>query len=215
MSSMETQRRESGGSRQGRAWAHLLAIVLGVIPLYSGTIIFQLRGGLEISLKGFVTYLAVISPLSIVIVLLLLRYLCGESPRALNLKPGRVSSDLLAALILCPVIIAANIIGTFLASGLAPESADTLDDFVIHVSAEQLPAALRIVHGLRSLGRRVGFDYRSRGIGRQFKVANQAGAKRVIVVGPEEVEQGEFVVRSMETGEETRVRLDLLLSDTE
>lgn len=95
---------------------------------------------------------------------------------------------------------------------LAPDTADVLDDFVIHVSEAELPTALSIVHGLRSRGRRVGFDYRSRTVGRQFKVANQAGARRVIVVGPEEVERAEFVVRSMETGEESRVGLDRLLA---
>ena len=95
---------------------------------------------------------------------------------------------------------------------LVPESGDVLDDFVIHVSEEQLPAALRIVHALRLRGRRVGFDYRSRAVARQFKVANQAGAARVIVVGPEEVERSECVVRSMDTGEEVRLGLVELLS---
>ena len=97
---------------------------------------------------------------------------------------------------------------------LVAESGDVLDDFVIHVSEEQLPAALRIVHALRLHGRRVGFDYRSRAVARQFKVANQARAARVIVVGPEEVEKSEYVVRSMDTGEEVRLGLADLLADS-
>jgi histidyl-tRNA synthetase len=95
--------------------------------------------------------------------------------------------------------------------GLVPDSANCIDDFVIHVSEEQLPTALKVVHALRGRGRRVEFDYRSRGVGRQFKVANQAGASRVIVIGPDEVENGRCVVRSMDTGEETIVGLDELL----
>jgi len=95
---------------------------------------------------------------------------------------------------------------------LVPDDERVLDDFVIHVSEEELPAALRIVHSLRARGRRVGFDYRSRSVGRQFKVANQAGAERVIVVGPDEVERDECVVRSMGTGEEVRVGLADLLA---
>lgn len=98
---------------------------------------------------------------------------------------------------------------------LIPEAGDALDDFVVHVSEEQLPAALRIVHSLRSRGRRVGFDYRSRGVSRQFKVANQSGAARVIVIGPEEVESGKCVVRSMDTGEEARLSLADLLAGPE
>ena len=95
---------------------------------------------------------------------------------------------------------------------LVPEAEDALDDFVIHVSEEQLPAALGIVHSLRSRGRRVGFDYRSRGVSRQFKAANQSGALRVIVVGPEEVESGKCVVRSMDTGEEVKMAVAELLA---
>jgi len=95
---------------------------------------------------------------------------------------------------------------------LVPGSENVVDDFVIHVSEEQLPAALRIVHALRIRGRRVGFDYRSRAVVRQFKVANQVGAARVIVVGPEEVARSECVVRSMDTGEEMRLSLDELLA---
>ncbi|MCK5482902.1 MAG: histidine--tRNA ligase [Gemmatimonadetes bacterium] len=98
---------------------------------------------------------------------------------------------------------------------LVPEGGHELDDFVIHVSDEQLPAALRIVHSLRARGRRVGFDYRSRSVGRQFKVANQAGAARVIVVGPEEVERDECMVRSMDTGEEVKMGLAELLAGSD
>lgn len=90
---------------------------------------------------------------------------------------------------------------------LVPDDDSVLDDFVIHVSEAELPAALRIVHSLRARGRRVGFDYRSRSVGRQFKVANQAGAERVIVVGPEEIDRDECVVRSMSTGDEVRMGL--------
>ncbi len=98
---------------------------------------------------------------------------------------------------------------------LVPEGGHELDDFVIHVSDEQLPAALHIVHSLRARGRRVGFDYRSRSVGRQFKVANQAGAARVIVVGPEEVERDECMVRSMDTGEEVKMGLAELLAGSD
>lgn len=99
--------------------------------------------------------------------------------------------------------------------GLVPESEDVVDDFVIHVSEEQLPKALEVIHALRSRGRRVAFDYRSRAVGRQFKVANQSGASRVIVVGPEEVESGRFVVRRMDTGDEEKLDLEQLLGGDE
>ena len=85
---------------QSRAWVQLLAVVVGVLPLYSSLIIYQLRRDQPFSIQTFIFYLAVIAPLAIVIALLLLRFLCGENPRDLNRRPGKLSSDMLAALIL-------------------------------------------------------------------------------------------------------------------
>ncbi len=107
---------------QRKARIQLLAAAVGVLPLYSGLIIYQLRKGQPPSTQGFILYLAVISPLAIVIALLLLRYLCGENHRDLNLRPGRLSSDLLAALILSPVILVANVVSQFFLSELLPGS---------------------------------------------------------------------------------------------
>lgn len=95
--------------------------------------------------------------------------------------------------------------------GLAPDSGAELDDFVIHVSDAELPAALRIVQALRARGRSVGYDYRGRSVGRQFKAAHQAGARRTIVVGPEELARNEVTVRAMDSGEEITVDLDEIL----
>ena len=71
--------------------------------------------------------------------------------------------------------------------------------------------ALRLAHDLRDAGRRVTYDLAGRSVGRQFKAANQAGAERVIVIGPDEAQAGEVVVRSMESGEEARLPLEALL----
>ena len=96
--------------------------------------------------------------------------------------------------------------------GLVPEPDVGLDDFVVCVTPDEMPQVLRIVHALRRAGRRVGYDYRGRSVGKQFKIAHQTGAERAIVVGPKEVESGELVLRAMETGEETRVRLSDLVA---
>ena len=110
-------------SWQGRARVELLAAVLGVLPLYWSLIAIELRNDQGISLQGFIFYLAVISPLSIVIVLLLLRFFCGESPRHLNLKAGTVSRDLLATVVLSVVIVCANVVSIGLLSTLLADSA--------------------------------------------------------------------------------------------
>jgi membrane protease YdiL (CAAX protease family) len=108
---------------QEKAWVQLLAIMLGVLPLYSSLIIAQLWSDQPISLQGFILYLAVISPLAIVIALLALRLLCGERPRDLNRKPGKVSSDLLSTLILSIAIVVANVLSTSWLAGLLPKAA--------------------------------------------------------------------------------------------
>jgi len=113
---------ELSGPRHTKAWIQILAAALGVLPIYSGLIILQLQSDGQISMQGFILYLAVIAPLGIVIVLLLLQFLCGETFRDLNLKSGKLSSDLIAALILSLMIIVANVISTQFLSGLFPES---------------------------------------------------------------------------------------------
>ncbi|MCL7985198.1 MAG: histidine--tRNA ligase [marine benthic group bacterium] len=99
------------------------------------------------------------------------------------------------------------------ARGLVPEQPAAIQDFVICVTDEQRPAALGVVHALRDRGRRVAYDFAGRSVGRQFKAANQVGAERTIVLGPDELSRGEAVVREMSTGEEKSVPLGSILSD--
>jgi membrane protease YdiL (CAAX protease family) len=122
MPSTQNESTETFTSWQGKAWTQLLAVVLGVFPLYSSLLILELRSERTISIQGFILYLAVISPLGIVIALLLLWFLCGESPQDLNLRPSKLSSDLLAGLVLSLVVIVANVISTQFLSELLPES---------------------------------------------------------------------------------------------
>jgi membrane protease YdiL (CAAX protease family) len=108
--------------RHGGARRQLLAVLIGVLPLYSSLILLQLRPDEPISLRGFTLYLAVIAPLSLLITFLLLRYPCGENPRALNLRTGGAASDLRHAIVLSIVIIVANVVSTQLLSGLLPDA---------------------------------------------------------------------------------------------
>lgn len=94
---------------------------------------------------------------------------------------------------------------------LVPSSALEVDDFVVCVSEEVRPTALAVGAALRRQGRRVVYDLRARGVGRQFKTANQAGAARAVVVGPEEIARGVAVTKNMSTGEDGELSLDELL----
>lgn len=148
MSSMQGGQSGSHKPWQGRTWAQLLAIVLGVLPLYSSLIMIQFRGDQAISMQDFIFYLAVISPLAIVTALLLLWFLCGENPRNLNLRSGRLSLDLFATLILCLVIIVANVISTYSLSRLLPESASNSSVRILFVELVSNPKLLVLFVGL-------------------------------------------------------------------
>ncbi len=94
--------------------------------------------------------------------------------------------------------------------GLVPPAARPVDDYLVCVSDAERPLALGLARALRDQGRRVLYDLRSRGVGRQFKASHQAGAKRTIVLGPEEAARGVAVLRDMASGEEREVAIETL-----
>jgi histidyl-tRNA synthetase len=91
--------------------------------------------------------------------------------------------------------------------GLLPETRQTLDYYVIAVMPEQRPDALALVHRLRDVGASVDYAFRHVGVGKQFKNASALGARRTVVLGPDEVAAGLAVVKDMESGQESRVPL--------
>jgi histidyl-tRNA synthetase len=94
--------------------------------------------------------------------------------------------------------------------GLLPEGAQEVDYYLIAVGDEERPVVRRIASRLREAGHSVLYALRGAGVRAQFKDAGARGARRAIVVGPEEVAAGVVVVREMATGEERRVALDEL-----
>ena len=96
---------------------------------------------------------------------------------------------------------------------LVPSGPAAVDDYLVCVTPAQRPLALRIARALRGAGRRVVYDLSERSVGRQFKAANQAGAARAVVLGPEEEAAGQALVRTMASGEERRVPLEEIAAD--
>jgi histidyl-tRNA synthetase len=99
------------------------------------------------------------------------------------------------------------------ARGLVPSPEPAAQDFLVCVTSEQRALALRVAHALRERGRRVVYDLTDRSVGRQFRAADQAGAVRTIVLGPDEEAEGVALVREMESGTERRVPLSELIGD--
>lgn len=96
---------------------------------------------------------------------------------------------------------------------LVPRDLACIDDFVVYVTPEQRQAAIDLVRRLRERGRSVGLDYRGRSVGRQIRAADQAGASRAIVIGPDEQREGTASVRDMSTGDERTIRVEELLAE--
>jgi histidyl-tRNA synthetase len=104
------------------------------------------------------------------------------------------------------------VIGELLAErNLIPPYAQDLGYYVVAVSEAERPLARRVAAALRRRGQSASYGLKPAGVGRQFKDADAAGARRAVVLGPEEVAAGEAVVREMRSGEEARVSLASLL----
>jgi histidyl-tRNA synthetase len=95
--------------------------------------------------------------------------------------------------------------------GLLPPTAHRVDFYVIAVTPRERPAALNLVHEMRDAGKSVDYAFRQQGVGKQFKAASAVGARRVVVLGPEELAAGMANVKDMESGQETRVPMEELI----
>ncbi|HET6762818.1 MAG TPA: histidine--tRNA ligase [Longimicrobiaceae bacterium] len=95
--------------------------------------------------------------------------------------------------------------------GLLPSTKHSVDYYLIAVAPEQKPAVLGLAHRLRGAGHSVEYAFRPSGVGKQFKAASALGARRVVVLGADEVAAGQANVKEMETGEERRVAIEDLL----
>jgi histidyl-tRNA synthetase len=95
----------------------------------------------------------------------------------------------------------------------APLAPPAVQVFVATVGDEDRAAALALVHALRERGVGVEFALKRLAVGKQLELAAARGATHAVVIGPDEREAGQAVVRSLATKTETRVALDALAGD--
>lgn len=114
----------------------MLAAGAGVIVLYLGMIIYLIFRDRPLPNSGYIFYLAVISPMTIMIILLLQRFVGNKQYRELNLKEGSLPSDLLASLVLGMVLFAANITLQPLLSELLPDTDTGVRDLFLEMSGD-------------------------------------------------------------------------------
>ncbi len=95
--------------------------------------------------------------------------------------------------------------------GLVPASAPRVDAYVIPIGDEMCGPARRVLRRLRDRGVRADAPYASASggkLGRALRTADQAGARRAILVGPEEWATQSVRVKELASREERIVRLD-------
>lgn len=82
--------------------------------------------------------------------------------------------------------------------------------FIIPLGEKAQSVCFTLLHDLRSVGVSAQMDFTGKKVGKILQYANDLGAKRVIVVGDEEIASGEVEIKTMATGEKHKTRLDHL-----
>lgn len=98
---------------------------------------------------------------------------------------------------------------------LAPSGAGGIDVFLVAVSAQDVPFVLDLAHQLRDRDVKVEFALKEQAIARQLKLAAARPARRAVLIGPDEREAGNAMVRDLSSGTEERVDFTRMTSDYE
>lgn len=92
--------------------------------------------------------------------------------------------------------------------GRWPEGEPALDTYVVTVSTEFLPDAIRLVRELRLAGVSADTDLLGRSMSRQLKEAARQRARRALILGPLEASRGAVVERDLATGDQREIPRD-------
>ncbi|MEX2155791.1 MAG: histidine--tRNA ligase [Gemmatimonadales bacterium] len=96
--------------------------------------------------------------------------------------------------------------------GAVPKASTELGAFLVAVGGDDLPTVLRLAHGMRERGIAVEYGLRHAAVRKQLELAAARGARRAVIVGPEERAAGLAMVRDLTTGTEAKVPIDKLLN---
>ena len=96
------------------------------------------------------------------------------------------------------------------ARGRLPAFASRCDAWVIPVSPDERPHAIRAATRLRSAGLEVDLALRDQSLGKALKRAAQSGARVAVVIGSSEREAGMVTVRDLASGNEEQTTVESL-----
>ena len=91
--------------------------------------------------------------------------------------------------------------------GVAPAAPPSVQVFLVAVTADERPAALRLAHQLRDRDLRVEYAMGDDKVGKQLKLADARGARFAVVLGPEERARNAAVLKDLRNGSQREVGL--------
>lgn len=86
-----------------------------------------------------------------------------------------------------------------------------IDAFVIPVTKEMTNKAIEITETLRDNNIVTDQDLNDRGMSKSLKYANSINAKKVIIVGPDEMKENKVTVKDMKTGDQKQIEIEKIL----
>jgi histidyl-tRNA synthetase len=98
-------------------------------------------------------------------------------------------------------------------AGRLPSNTQHLDAFLVAVSGEDIPVVLQLAHQLRDGGLRVEYGFKHRAVRHQLELAAARGARRAVIVGPDERRDRVAVIKELGSSDERRVPVDALAKE--
>jgi len=92
--------------------------------------------------------------------------------------------------------------------GRLPKHPPRINTLVVPIGDEMLGAAREVVRRLRDAGDRAEAPYVAMKLNKAFKIAEQSGATRIVLVGPDEWADGKVQVKQLESGRQETVAVD-------
>ncbi|MBC7332058.1 MAG: histidine--tRNA ligase [Synergistetes bacterium] len=96
--------------------------------------------------------------------------------------------------------------------GLLKDTEKGLDLFLVSMGEEAKRQAFKLLYLLRREGISADMDYTGRNVKAQMKLANQRKARRVLILGEDELSSGIVKIKDMETGKQEDIPLGEVLS---
>jgi len=94
-----------------------------------------------------------------------------------------------------------------------PPEDERLDIFIAPLGEKEKSLGLKLLKDLREKGLRCDLDFLGRSLKSQLKEADRQKAKKVLIIGEDELKKGKGTLRDMETKEQKEVEFEKLVQE--